>query len=373
MDIREATDQSPWDTFLSQQQFRPFLQSWTMGEVYKDTGQEPIRLEVRDRDQIIGICQAIIVDARRGRHLTVPYGPVISDQLSVNSPDHKSLITHLIQELQKKAQQYNCSFIRISPFTPKALSSFLSPLSFSSSPLHLLAEHIWYVPLTENDQWQMANGKKSDSATQRLSDSAIQSNMRKNTRNLIRRAEKEAVTIEASDDPHKDLPAFIELHEETRKRHHFTPYSNAFFEAQVKHFAPRNECTLYKAMYQGEVIAASIHMHAFGETSYHHGASTHKYRNIPASYLLQWTAIQDALKRNDHVYNFWGIAPLRGTDNGKWIVDNAKPHPFAGVTTFKTGFGGKLLELTHCFDVPVSSKYYLTRGFETLRKWKRGF
>ena len=191
-------------------------------------------------------------------------------------------------------------------------------------------------------------------------------NMRKNTRNLIRRAEKEGVTIERSEDPLNDLSTFITLHEETRKRHSFTPYTNAFFEAQVRHFAPRNECTLYKALYNGEAIAASIHMHAFGETSYHHGASTHKFNKIPASYLLQWTAIQDALKRGDHIYSFWGIAPPAE-------VESAAKHPFAGVTTFKRGFGGQLLHLIHCMDVPVTKKYWLTRGFETVRKWRRGF
>jgi lipid II:glycine glycyltransferase (peptidoglycan interpeptide bridge formation enzyme) len=48
-------------------------------------------------------------------------------------------------------------------------------------------------------------------------------------------------------------------------------------------------------------------------------------------------------------------------------------HPFAGVTLFKTGFGGQLLNLIHCQDIPISKKYYLTWGFEMVRKWKRGF
>ena len=102
-----------------------------------------------------------------------------------------------------------------------------------------------------------------------------------------------------------------------------------------------------------------------GETSYHHGASTLKYPKIPASYLLQWTAIRDALRRGDRVYNFWGIAPAQSTGSTK--------HPFAGVTTFKTGFGGELLELVHCMDLPLSKRYYLTWGIEAIRKWRRGF
>lgn len=346
MDIREATDQSAWDDFLSTQKFRPFLQSWTMGEVYKAVKQEPVRLEILENGTLIGICQAMIVNARRGRHLSVPYGPIIN---------HQSSIAPLTEALKQQARKYNCSFVRLSPFRP-AGEKIEGAIA---APLHLLAEHIWYVPLTTDDRWkcEMRNAK-----CEMRSKEDIMKSMRKNTRNLIRRAEKEGVTIEQSENPVKDLEKFIELHEETRKRHSFTPYSNTFFRAQTELFAARNECTLYKAMYQGEVIASSIHMHTFGETSYHHGASTHKYSKIPASYLLQWTAMQDAIKREDHVYNFWGISP-----------EGVKNHPFAGVRTFKTGFGGELLEIAHCQDIAVKPSYWMTRGFETVRKLKRGF
>lgn len=199
--------------------------------------------------------------------------------------------------------------------------------------------------------------------------------MRKTTRNLIRRAEKDGVTVELSTDPIRDVEEFIKLHDETRKRHHFTPYTNRFFRAQVKHFAESGNVLVYIARHEGQILATSIHMQFGGETSYHHGASV--MTKVPASYLLQWRAIQDALKRGDSIYNFWGIAPMTeqkadGDEEAKMEIADKK-HPFAGVTLFKTGFGGKLLNIEHCFDLPLSSKYYLTRAFEYARKWKRGF
>jgi peptidoglycan pentaglycine glycine transferase (the first glycine) len=140
----------------------------------------------------------------------------------------------------------------------------------------------------------------------------------------------------------------------------------------VKHFAPKGNAVVYIARYQNEPVAASVHMTFGGTTSYHHGASTHKYAKIPSSYLLQWTAIHDALLRGDDIYNFWGIAPRKILENGDEVIIDKK-HPFAGVTTFKTGFGGKPLPLTHCADIPLSSSYRITRTFEYIRKWKRGF
>lgn len=349
-----------------------------MGEVYKDIGQEPVRIEVSDNEKIIAICYAHVVPAKRGRHLSVPYGPIIDSSLS--DEQKTEVIITLTEELKKLSVHFQCSFIRMSPFT----SASRFPLPASSvvpSPLHLLAEHVWYVPLTSPDAW---TSDIRHSTFDIRSEEDILKDMRKTTRNLIRRAEKDGVTIEASTSPLQDLEDhFIRLHDETRKRHKFTPYSNAFFRAQVKHFAPRGECTVYLAKYQGEVIGSSVHMHVYGETSYHHGASSSAHNKIPASYLLQWRAIQDAMKRGDHVYNFWGIAPMGEESRMKNQESSTQPqtsnlkpqtsHPFAGVTLFKTGFGGSLLNLQHCMDIPVSKKYWLTYGFERFRKWRRGF
>ncbi|HCI04040.1 TPA: hypothetical protein DE059_03875, partial [Candidatus Peribacteria bacterium] len=140
MTIQEASSQADWDSFLASQPYSPFLQSWTMGEVYRDIGEEPVRLEMRENDQLVGICQAIIVPARRGKHLAVPYGPVVS---TVNNS--QLTINLLVDELKKVAKDNGCTFIRLSPFWPKD-NSITIP-NTKHSPLHLLAEHIWYLPL----------------------------------------------------------------------------------------------------------------------------------------------------------------------------------------------------------------------------------
>lgn len=368
MTTQLATDPQAWDTFLKSQHFSPFLQCWTMGEVYRDVGQEPIRLEVREDDNIVGICQAILVPARRGRHLMVQYGPVIADRYRLPVTGYP-IYEELINALKKEAGRHRCTFLRMSPFSNDEHKTALKGID---SPLHLLAEHIWYLPLKTVDPWN----HPSEPEPSTRNEEEILMSMRKTTRNLIRRAEKDGVTVELSTDPVRDVEEFIKLHDETRKRHGFTPYTNTFFRAQVTRFAATGNALVYIARHEGQVLATSIHMQFGGETSYHHGASV--LSKVPASYLLQWRAIQDAIKRGDSIYNFWGIAPMSdqrsetGDQETKMEIIN-KNHPFAGVTLFKTGFGGKLLNLEHCFDLPLSSKYYLTRAFEYARKWKRGF
>jgi lipid II:glycine glycyltransferase (peptidoglycan interpeptide bridge formation enzyme) len=352
--------------------FRPFLQSWAMGEVYRKIGQEPVRLILKDGQKTVGICFGHVVSARRGRHLSIPYGPIIAKQNVGKSL--QEIFTMLIDALRKTALQHRCAFLRISTFWPQNdnLTTLLKNAGATPSPLHLLAEHLWYLPLRTPDPWLNPLPQIAPLSTACTPENLF-ANFRSTTRNLIRRAEKEGVTIERSKNPESDLQFFLALHEETRKRHGFTPYTDTFFRAQMCEFSLASNASLYLARYQGEVIASSMHMHMGGETSYHHGASTHRFSKIPASYLLQWTAIQDALKRGDHVYNFWGIAPQNHPNTPHQRITYSKHHPFAGVTLFKTGFGGSLLTLTHCQDIPLSPLYHVTRSIEVLRRWKRGF
>jgi lipid II:glycine glycyltransferase (peptidoglycan interpeptide bridge formation enzyme) len=145
MHVQPATNASAWDSFLQNQCFRPFLQSWTMGEVYRDIGEEPVRVTAVENSTIVGICQAIVVPARRGKHVAVLYGPV--GETRTWEP--------MIESLKEVARERQCSFLRISPFLPEQ-----EPLALKgtlASPLHLLAEHLSYIPLTKNDLWNTAS------------------------------------------------------------------------------------------------------------------------------------------------------------------------------------------------------------------------
>jgi lipid II:glycine glycyltransferase (peptidoglycan interpeptide bridge formation enzyme) len=365
----ECTQPEQWEEWLKSRRFSPFLQSYTMGEVYTSIGQQVFRFQLLENSRVIGQCQAIVVPARRGRHIVVQYGPVFIEGLSKDALFEAWEV--LLHSLTSLAKTERALCIRMSPFYSLESvehSVFSSNTTFAKAPLHLLAEHVWYLPLTQSNYWQT-----SIESTPSLSADAIFSSCRSTVRNLVRRAEKDGVTIVRSDAPESDVEEFIRLHDETRKRHNFTPYSNAFFRAQVAHFSQKNECTVYMARYENTVIAASIHMHYGGETSYHHGASSSAYSKLPSSYALQWRAICDALERNDAIYNFWGIAPVVQDETGKWNTASKTPHPFAGVTTFKTGFGGTLLSLSPCMDLPTHSFYKAMRTVEVIRKWKRGF
>jgi lipid II:glycine glycyltransferase (peptidoglycan interpeptide bridge formation enzyme) len=339
MEVREITDQKPWEDYVKNHPKGTFLQSLKFGEMNGVLGDKPIALGMYRGDNVLkGVALVIRVKAKRGDFLYIPYGPLLDDN---------DLFLEFISYLKELAKKEKVNFIRVSPFiqnTPDNQKLYVSA-GFRPSPLHMLAEHLWFLDL---------EGKEEDE---------VFVAMEKKHKNLIRRAKKDGVKIRIST-LMPDVDDFLELHDETVKRHHFTPYPRDYFKSQVKLFAKDDEVLVFSAEYEGKTLASAIVMYYGTMAAYHHGASTSDpaYRKIPASYLMQWTAIQEAMKRKCRLYNFWGIAP-----------DENSKHPFYGITHFKKGFGGRRYDLLHCQDLPINKKYLLNWGVETARKWRRGF
>ncbi|MBI3619072.1 hypothetical protein HY213_03510, partial [Candidatus Peregrinibacteria bacterium] len=116
MTVSAATNAHEWDAFLIGQRFRPFLQSWTMGEVYREIGQEPVRLEVRENGRIVGICFGHVVPAKRGKHLAIPYGPICEGRIAKGELDIDSQLATRnsqffpwIDSLKEIAKAHRCS------------------------------------------------------------------------------------------------------------------------------------------------------------------------------------------------------------------------------------------------------------------------
>jgi lipid II:glycine glycyltransferase (peptidoglycan interpeptide bridge formation enzyme) len=61
-----------------------------------------------------------------------------------------------------------------------------------------------------------------------------------------------------------------------------------------------------------------------------------------APHLLHWEIIRQAKQLGYHFYDFWGI------DEKKW----------PGLTRFKKGFGGKIIEYPGTFDLVFNKFWY---------------
>jgi len=335
--IEEVTNQQLWDSFIISQPAHTFLHSWEWGEFNKNLGDNIWRLGVYDNEDLQAVMLIILVHAKRGNFLFTPHGPILHQ-----GHERQAVFISLIKKLKQIAQQEHVNFIRISPLledTPKNRELF-EKFGFRPAPIHMHAEVTWTLNILP------------------APDTLLQ-NMRKTTRQLIRRAEREGVTTTFSTKK-EDLEHFYNLYRDTVVKHSFVPFSYEYIQRQIEGFAKNNQIAVVLAWYQGKPQAGAIVVYYGNSAFYHHGASSLKYPKIPSSYAVQWAAIQEAKNRGKTFYNFWGIAPNGG-----------QKHPWAGITLFKKGFGGFRADYVHAQDIPLSWKYWPNYLLETYRRWHR--
>ena len=326
--------------FLRHQNFDIYVQHPNFGKFNEELNDEYFCFALSCNSKVIISSLCILIKAKRGNFIYLPYGPVYNE-------DFKDHLGQFFKDLKQIAKQKNACFIRISPYkqlNTESLNLF-KKIGFHIAPMHMIAQNTAVLDL---------NGKTEQSLLKA---------MNKNHRNLIKKSLKTLdLTVKVSSDIN-DISKVSNLLKITAKRHNFIPFSQNYLETEFKYFQSENAGRIYLCYFKDELIAASI-TYQFGKTKvYKHGASNMKYKNIPASYLIQWKSIQDALTDNIHNYNFWGIAPSKDHKN----------HPFYGITHFKLGFGSKQIDLLPALDMVVNFRYIFNWLIETFRRLKRGF
>lgn len=330
------TDKAQWENFARSQSPRSFLHAWNWGETHRLVGHQIHRLGYFDGDQLVGLCLVVKEAARRGPHLIVPGGPLMDWS-------NAALVQSVLDDLKQLARREKVWFIRMRPelLDTEENRRLFAGLGFRPAPMHLHAENTWVLDITPDEAQLLAD-------------------MRKTTRNLIRRSLKLNLTFEES-----PLEAGVEilsaLQDVTVQRHEFVGFSKQYFAAQLQSFGLDNQACLYLCQENEIPLVAALIIFYDGYAYYHHSGSNARATEIPASYFMQWQIIQAAKKRGCRAYNFWGIAP-----------PGAENHRFAGVTLFKKGFGGEAVDWLHAHDLPTSPLYSMTFMFERMRKNLRG-
>lgn len=325
MEIRDIQDQKTWDDFIQAQPDYAFLNSWAWGDFNEASGSKVWRLGLFEREALEGAALVILVAARRGRFLFIPHGPISNFQT-------------FIDYLKCLAREEGCAFIRISPLLLKMEENkkLFKDAGFRPAPIHMHAETTWLLDTTRSEEQLLAG-------------------MRKTTRYLARRGEKEGVEVASGNDVHL-LQEFYTLYDRTAARQQFVPFSFDYIAKEAAAFG-ENGARVYLARQRGEALAGALVVFYGDRAFYHHGASLH---HPTASYVLQWRIIQEAKARGVKEYNFWG-------------VDFRPGHPWAGVTLFKTGFGGRMREYVPAQDLPIRFSYWISFAVETLRRIRRRY
>lgn len=308
-----------------------FLQSKVWAKTNKLIGHKVVEEKLDNRNNLIMIVKC----AKRGRYLEIPGGPLIDWQ-------NKSEIKEARALMWQAAKRHNAAFIR---FRPQLLDTpenraILANIGAKKSPMHLAAEHTVIIDLTKSEDELLAN-------------------MRRQTRYEVRRADKLGIKVESGNS--EEL--FDEFHRAqviTAERQHFVPPDKKTLLAEKEAFG--DNARIYVAKTEdGQPIAYGLILVSGAEGEYYEAASTELNHKLPGAYAIQWQVMKDLKEKGIKRYNLWGIAP-----------PNQPHHRYAGVTTFKTGFGGEIVTYVPAHDIILSKlRYAPDFVIESLRKKRR--
>jgi lipid II:glycine glycyltransferase (peptidoglycan interpeptide bridge formation enzyme) len=173
------------------------------------------------------------------------------------------------------------------------------------------------------------------------------------TRYNIRVAEKHGIVVKklSADEVVKFEDRILSLYTMTGSRHEIAATPREDLRALF------SVCDVWAAFSDEDIIATSMQV-GFGKIlTYLHGASDYERRSMMAPYALHWAILQDAALRGFELYDWWGVAPS-GSEN----------HRLAGVTRFKMGFGGEVVDSPGTFDASIDpARFALYTALRRLR------
>lgn len=338
MQLVDKINKEKWNEFVGKQCESKFTQSWEWGELAAREGKNIFRLAVEENGEIIATA-LLIKNKLFGNfsYFYCPRGPIVSSKVDPSDmPAHAvrtesdKVLKYLFNEIEKLASKEMIVFLRFEPQLK------IENLSAGRQGCKL--------KIIKTIDIQPA---KTLMIYLREDDKELLQAMHQKTRYNIKLAEKKGVSIRKGDE--SDFENFWLIFQETIKRDGFRLHSKEHYKKLIK----EDWIELYLAEYQGKILAGNITAF-FGDTAtYMHGASSNEYRNLMAPYALQWHCIKEARDRCCHFYDLYGI------DEQKW----------PGVTRFKLGFGGRVVQYPGTYDAVFSSLWYTV--YTVLRKIRR--
>lgn len=330
----EVSDAGMWNNLIKQFPVANFLQSWEWGEAHIPLGSAVVRRSVLQDGVVIGLFGGIVKNARRGRYLEVPGGPLIDWK-------NKELAKIVCDELKKIAKSNHCVFVRMRPqqLSDETSLTALRSIGFQRAPMHLHAEDTSIIDLSKDTE-------------------VLLTSMRQQTRYEIKRALKQGIVITRSHSQ-EAIDEFYDLQHSTAQRQNFVPSSHSSLRSYQQAFG--KALTVYKAEKEGVLLNLALVITYEKEVDYFEAASSINGKKEPGAYGIVWQSIQDAKTIGALRYNLWGIAP-----------DKAPNHRYRGVTIFKRGFGGDDVHYVPAHDLVINPfRYSFNYIVETVRKKRR--
>ena len=245
-----------------------------------------------------------------------------------------------LPELVSELRQESATFARLEfliPFEPER-ASLLIKLGLIKSFEDVQPEYRQWVSLDKSEE-------------------KILEQMKPKGRYNIKVAERHNLKVERGTEESL-VRRFFPLYEKTAERSDFQGRCLKYFLDLVKIIAEDKVGEVVVVSKDGQDLAAGIFIYYEGLASYLYGGSGGD-RALMGPYLMHWEVIKEAKKQKCLIYDLLAVAPPE-TEN----------HPYAGLTRFKTQFGGETIRMLGSWDLINRPLWYKMYRFIERRRRK---
>lgn len=333
--IELVTSKEKWDNFLTSKEHANILQSFAWGDFQKALGRKIWRIGIFDENTLVGVALAQKIPTRLRTHIYISNGPEIDKEY------FKVSMEKLLGYVKALGIQEKVNFIRFDPVIEdnEENNKFLSSLGVKRASTHTQAEFKWILDISKDEE-------------------QLLSEMEKNTRYEIKKAQKEGVVVKSSTEI-SDFEEFEKLFWETVQRQKFIPHFKEYYRTQFEEMCKTGNYRVFVAKKDNTAISAAL-IGLYGDTAFylHAGSKNEKEINkLMGPQIIVWEAIRYAKTLGMKYFDFWGITNSTDTK-----------HPFYGFTRFKKGFGGYQFNTIRGYDLPLSPKYLVISILERYRE-----
>lgn len=407
MEFIELSEQE-YENYWETHPLKTFLSAVEIGKLRKKRSWNVNYVGVKDNNNLCGA--AMLLSRKNKLNMYEFYSPR-GYLLDYNNQELLEFFTKEVSKYIKKKKGY---ILRIDPYIinrERDINGDVVETGINNKTIitHLKKIGFKKVPTKNNEQvsWMfsldLSNKTEED----------ILNNMKANTRNIIRRAEKSGIKIKEIS--YDELSEFNHILKSTAERRHFKSRNQEYYEDMYKLFSPKNEVKYYiselnipdyvehlekelsekqtklqtpnikktrKDELEKEIVtlnnkiadakaikkktnsdiitlSGSMFMLIHPEVIYLSSGNYEEYLKFNSQYLLQWELIKYGIKNGFKKHNFYGIP------------ENINKHPDNyGIYEFKKGFNGIVEELIGEYELPISIYYYLFKFINKLKEVK---
>lgn len=410
MDFVELTEKE-YQKFWENHPLKTFLSAPKIAKLREKSNWKSYFVGVKENKKVVAA--ALLLSHKRKFNVNEFYSP----RGFLLDYNNKELLTFFVEKVKEFAKSKNGYILRIDPYVIYKQRDINGDIVEGGEDNSHVVEQLTSLGFkkvkTENMEqvgWMFSLGLEGKTEEQILKE------MKPNTRNTIRKAEKLGITM--TELSYDELDRFQSIMEETGERKNFAVRNveyfqnmyNLFHESnEVKYYVTELNLKEYTKRLNDEIKEKKEKLSNLGDAKYNDGqrknisseieslkkriddakeimdktnkdiitlsgsmfilidpeiiylssGNYEEYMRFNSQYLIQWELIKYGIKNNFKKHNFYGIPA------------NINEHPKDyGIYEFKKGFNGYVEELIGEFELPLKKEYYLIKLLKKLKGGK---